>query len=257
MEVAYMLTYLKVYWQNSAWVNEQRETWTYDANGYLVSFLDEFGQGTIWINETRITYTNDVNGNMLTDLYEEWQNNAWVNSYRYTYTYDINGAILTDLTELWQNNAWINYNRYTYTYDANDNSIIGKEEIWTNNTWVLSYNNSNLNVYSNKNIIKTFSSNDSTALYNAHFISFFTGIKENTLNNNVSIYPNPTKDNLTIETNLNTEQRLEIVNLIGQTIYTTNINKKATINTSAFAKGVYILKLSSDKETVVRKFVKE
>ena len=83
------------------------------------------------------------------------------------------------------------------------------------------------------------------------------GIKDNFVDNNISIYPNPTKDNLTIETNSNTEQRIEIINLIGQTIYTSNINKKATINTSAFVKGVYILKLSSDKETVVRKFVKE
>ena len=73
----------------------------------------------------------------------------------------------------------------------------------------------------------------------------------------IKVYPNPTKDNLTIETNSNKEQRLEITNLIGQTVYTIYINKKATINTSAFANGVYILKLSSDKETVVRKFVKE
>ncbi|MEI6823349.1 MAG: T9SS type A sorting domain-containing protein [Bacteroidota bacterium] len=83
------------------------------------------------------------------------------------------------------------------------------------------------------------------------------GIFENNINNNISLYPNPTKDNLTIETNLNIEQKLEIINLIGQTIYTNSINKKATINTSAFANGVYILKLSSDKEIVVRKFVKE
>ena len=83
------------------------------------------------------------------------------------------------------------------------------------------------------------------------------GINTKVLSNQIKIYPNPTKDNLTIETNYNTEQRLEILNLIGQTVYTTNINKKAIINTSAFANGVYILKLSSDKETVVRKFVKE
>ena len=84
------------------------------------------------------------------------------------------------------------------------------------------------------------------------------GVVERTTTDNLSIYPNPTKDNLTIETNLNKEQRLEIINLIGQTVYTNIINnKKATVNTSAFAKGVYILKLSSDKETVVRKFVKE
>jgi len=78
-----------------------------------------------------------------------------------------------------------------------------------------------------------------------------------TTENIISIYPNPATDNLTIVTNSNEEYRLDIINLIGQTIYTSYINKKAVINTSAFAKGVYILKLSSDKETVVRKFVKE
>ena len=60
-----------------------------------------------------------------------------------------------------------------------------------------------------------------------------------------------------MKTNLNTQQKIEISNLMGQTIYTYYIYNKATINTSAFAKGVYILKLNSDKETVVRKIVKE
>ena len=36
-----------------------------------------------------------------------------------------------------------------------------------------------------------------------------------------------------------------------------NINMKKIINTSAYANGVYILKLYTDKEMVVRKFVKE
>ena len=89
-------------------------------------------------------------------------------------------------------------------------------------------------------------------------ISEVLGIKENTLNNNVMVYPNPAKDNLTIETNTtNIEQRIEIINLVGKTIYTNIINRKTIINTSAFANGVYILKLYTDKETVVKKFVKE
>ena len=77
------------------------------------------------------------------------------------------------------------------------------------------------------------------------------------LDNNVKIYPNPVKDKLTIETNFNKEQNLEIINLVGQTIYTSIINKRATVNTSAFAKGIYILKLSSDREVLVKKFVIE
>ena len=84
-----------------------------------------------------------------------------------------------------------------------------------------------------------------------------TGIVDNEIINILKVYPNPTKDNLTIETNFNTEQKLEILNLIGQTIYSSIINKKAKINTSAFAKGVYIIKLISDNETVVKRFVKE
>ena len=76
-------------------------------------------------------------------------------------------------------------------------------------------------------------------------------------NNTISLYPNPTKDNLTIETTSTKDQELEILNLIGQTIYTSVITKKAVVKTSEFPVGVYFIKLSTDKETVVKKFVKE
>ena len=71
------------------------------------------------------------------------------------------------------------------------------------------------------------------------------------------ISPNPVFNELMVETNINTEQKLDVLNLIGQTVYTNIINKKATINTSAFANGVYILKLSSNKETKIIKFIKQ
>ena len=108
--------------------------------------------------------------------------------------------------------------------------------------------------------LNCFTENDTLKYHNSFYPSCYyntEGIKENTLKNNISIYPNPTKDNLIIETNLNTQQKIEISNLMGQTIYTYYIYNKATINTSAFANGVYILKIYSDKETVVRKIVKE
>ena len=73
----------------------------------------------------------------------------------------------------------------------------------------------------------------------------------------IFIYPNPVIDNLTIETNSNEEHRLEIINLLGQTIYTTYIGRKNIINTSNYSCGLYILKIYTDKEIVVRKFVKE
>ena len=78
-----------------------------------------------------------------------------------------------------------------------------------------------------------------------------------TNDNIISIYPNPATDNLTIETNFKEEHRLEIINLLGQAIYTTYIGRKSMINTSNYASGLYFLKIYTDKEIVVRKFVKE
>ena len=78
------------------------------------------------------------------------------------------------------------------------------------------------------------------------------------LEKNLLIYPNPVKVNLTLETNLNNTEKLEIVNLLGETIYTSFINnKKVTINTSNFQSGVYFLRLVTDNGTIIRKFVKE
>ena len=83
------------------------------------------------------------------------------------------------------------------------------------------------------------------------------GLNTVELTKQIKVYPNPTKDNLTIETTSTKEQKLEILNLIGQTVYTSVITKKAVVKTGAFPVGVYFIKLSTDKETVVKKFVKE
>ena len=117
-----------------------------------------------------------------------------------------------------------------------------------------------INWKENGNIVSIDTSYTFIATANRNLIANFTstqGMNNNNLNESFYIYPNPAKYNLTIETNSNTEQKIEIQNLIGQTVYTMYINKKATINTSAFANGIYIFKLSSDKATLVKKFVKE
>ncbi len=74
---------------------------------------------------------------------------------------------------------------------------------------------------------------------------------------NIRIYPNPAKDKLTIETNLNSKISYVIENLLGQKIYSSFVTNKATIDVSFYPKGIYILKLNTDKGIVIKKFVKE
>ncbi|MEI6124371.1 MAG: T9SS type A sorting domain-containing protein [Bacteroidota bacterium] len=84
------------------------------------------------------------------------------------------------------------------------------------------------------------------------------GIHElNTGTDQVSVYPNPAKDKLTIATNSNIKQSLEIYNMAGQSVYTSDLLANTTIDISGFPTGVYIIKLNSDNETLVKKFVKE
>ena len=90
----------------------------------------------------------------------------------------------------------------------------------------------------------------------ANFI-YTLGVNNYSVQSDIEIYPNPTSSTLTIETNSNTKQNLEIVNLLGQTMYTYYIYSKATVDVSAFPKGIYILKLNTDKGIVVKKFVKD
>ncbi len=80
-------------------------------------------------------------------------------------------------------------------------------------------------------------------------------VKENSIDK-ITIYPNPAKDKLTIATKSNKEQKVEIVNLIGQTVYNCLGKDNITIDITAFANGVYILKLNSENGTMLRKFVK-
>jgi len=140
----------------------------------------------------------------------------------------------------------------TYTWTVTNGNILnGLGTNYINVQWGnTGFGQVNVNVVDTNNSICSYSPFLNVNIGNL-------GIESIENNNGLIIYPNPATEILTIETNSNADQKVEIINLIGQSVYTSIINKKATINTSAFANGVYILKLSSDKETVVRKFVKE
>lgn len=77
--------------------------------------------------------------------------------------------------------------------------------------------------------------------------------------NNISIYPNPSKNQLTIDSDIyNSEMKIEIYNTLGQEVYSTTLtNSKTTIDISQLSSNVYLMKLISDSSFTYKKFVKE
>jgi hypothetical protein len=70
---------------------------------------------------------------------------------------------------------------------------------------------------------------------------------------NVSIYPNPSSNYINIQ---NIEGEYSIVNMIGNTISKGTLNNNK-IDISNFSNGVYIIKISNQKNNYLNSFIKE
>jgi len=88
-------------------------------------------------------------------------------------------------------------------------------------------------------------------------INSFYIISEDSENDvNTQIYPNPANDYITVETNLKSE--IEIFNIQGKLIKSMNTNgDKTNIDISDFSSGMYFVKLKSEKNIEVKKFMKQ
>ena len=72
----------------------------------------------------------------------------------------------------------------------------------------------------------------------------------------LKMYPNPTKNNLFIETALNSDINVSIVNLLGKEVVNTKVVNN-TINVANLTAGIYIVKISEEGKTSTRKLIIE
>ena len=71
----------------------------------------------------------------------------------------------------------------------------------------------------------------------------------------VEIYPNPTSNQLSIDTELEISE-LTIIDITGKMIMTTKQNKKI-LNVASMSNGIYFIKLNTGEGTITKKFVKQ
>jgi len=94
------------------------------------------------------------------------------------------------------------------------------------------------------------------ALPNAVCVSWPINVTEVYEQEQIFVYPNPAKDNLTIETLK--KSTIEILNLQGQIILQQHLQQgKTEVDISGLAKGFYFLRLYSNGKTAVKKILKE
>ena len=88
-----------------------------------------------------------------------------------------------------------------------------------------------------------------------------TSISETSTNNNFTIYPNPATSNLTINLQQLTHLQnttVSIYDVQGKLLLQQSITQPQTeINIASFAKGIYVVKVNNDNNSMQSKFVKE
>jgi len=96
---------------------------------------------------------------------------------------------------------------------------------------------------------------------NLSFSGTVTGVKniENVISN-ISIYPNPSTDNISIDLNIQKKSavKFQLVDLAGKLIKEVNVGEvqgkyNATINTNGIAKGTYFLRVNANDAVEVKK----
>ena len=86
----------------------------------------------------------------------------------------------------------------------------------------------------------------------------YISIKELNLQKQISIFPNPSKDKVSIVSEGEKVVSVSIVDVQGKIIQKIRINSlKKEIDISSLDKGIYLLRMETEKGTVVKKMVKE
>ncbi len=112
-----------------------------------------------------------------------------------------------------------------------------------------------------KQIFDTVNYNQQSAynIFIAHFEPNPLSIEEFN-NNTFSIYPNPNNGEFNVKLNSNSFENstLEIIDVLGKKIHSQNLtNQQTIINTKNISKGIYIVKLTKENQTVISKIVVE
>lgn len=123
-----------------------------------------------------------------------------------------------------------------------------------------SYNIENLTANTTYDFrVKTICADNESDYITTTFTTAGVGINDNVLSNSISLMPNPAESYIDMNINSNVEvTEIEIYNAFGQMIQLVQLtDNHAHINLDNFAKGMYFVRLYSDKGITTKKFIKK
>jgi hypothetical protein len=254
-----VLTAISEHWTAGNWQNYGKETNTYDGSGYLTNFLSQSWDmlSSAWKNYNQINYTNNSNGNPTGEITQVWNGvSAWDNFLRRTNTYDGSNKIIKTDNELWWPGIWLTSSRTTFTHDGLGYLTTDLFQTW--DAGLVQWINFSQSKYTNNsngtpsvvinqewNLSGWVNIDRSTYTYNTP-----TNISESIKEADITVYPNPASDVITIKANTGISGMVySITDQTGKMMLKGKLNDESTsVDITQLSKGIYLLNIGEQNQ---------
>ncbi|MEL0456470.1 T9SS type A sorting domain-containing protein [Flavobacteriaceae bacterium SZ-1-7] len=249
---------------NMMMVNDERQTYFYDANNRLDFEIKE-EWNTSWSNSERKEYSYNVDDKIILTELRAWSVSImeWGSPYRQTiFSYD-NNLITEVIEQVIVSESWVNSTKIMNTYDTNGNllEILGQEWNSSVEQWENSYRQlRTFDVNNNETELIYETWNASTSQWEGflRMVKYWSIVgalnldKFFSINDKIKVYPNPVSGILNIESKFDI-QSINLFNLQSREVI--QVNGEAPIDLSHFQSGIYLLKISTRKGEAVKKIL--
>ncbi len=83
------------------------------------------------------------------------------------------------------------------------------------------------------------------------------GVEDAELQQFISVFPNPVKDNLNIQSKLGEISHIKVFNMVGQILYDAKLNASSTeLSMETFAKGIYLIQIDTNGKSIRKTIIK-
>ncbi len=240
--------------EGEEYLQTMRFVYTYNDAGQMETssmfFID--GEMEVLFSETEFFYddsgrliaSEDTGLNLFTFMVEL--------SSRTDYEYNSTGDVSVETYSYWdpETEEWIEEQKFEYTYSNTSFSEVifpSYLQFWGVNEETNNFNYAVTEIVTSSNLVGEWSLTDRTMFYYSEGTATST---RDLTKAQVSVYPNPASDNITLKWHGYDILSLEVFHMTGAKVMEKQISSGMDIPVSTLTNGMYILKLLNDNQTI-------
>jgi hypothetical protein len=236
---------------SQTWFNRNHTVYNYVV-GLLVEKSVEITYNNVLYSKYKIIYTNNSLGEPIEEVTTTFNEGLWHNSSKIILSYNFDNLIGLKSFYHWDvnNSSWGQYGTEQFTYNNEALQNVQYSDFYSSS--FREYNEFQDLVHESVSTMQSYSN-----IYHYYPNSALQNESFEKLNSEVTIFPNPIIDFMTVSANENFSS-IAIFNALGQLVFEKKVNaKEEKIDLTALTSGNYIVKINSETSSKVLKIIKQ